>query len=66
LIQNLELSLLLMNEDKRKKEESEKHFFSLNDNKAEDAEKLLNIMFSGEDLFWTEDAAGKKERGKDW
>jgi tetratricopeptide (TPR) repeat protein len=67
LIQNLELALLLMNEDKKKKGESLNYILPAGDNKAaEDAEKLLNIMFSGEDLFWTENTIGKTERGKDW
>ena len=65
LIQNLELALLLMEEDKKKKGGSADYILPTDNRVQEDAEKLLNIMFSGEDLFWIEDA-GKTERLKDW
>ena len=67
LIRNLELALLLMDEDEKKREESEEYLVQPDDDKtAEDTERLLNIMFSGENLFWIEDTVRKPERGKDW
>jgi len=66
LIQNLELALLLMNEDNKRKEESVNIILPVDNKEAEGAEKLLNIMFSGESLFWIEDATEKREQGKDW
>ena len=65
LIQNLELALLLLNEDNKKREENVNYILPT-DKETEGAEKLLNIMFSGENLFWVEDTKEKKEPGKDW
>ena len=65
LIQNLEFALLLMNEDNKKKEENVNYIMPI-DKESEGVEKLLNIMFSGESLFWIEDTPEKREQGKDW
>ncbi|MCL2294915.1 MAG: hypothetical protein FWC36_08640 [Spirochaetes bacterium] len=67
LIQNLELALLFMHENKKK--ESVKHLLLVdNDEAAEDAERLLNIMFSGENLFWIQDTTvtTSSDRTRDW
>ncbi len=69
LIQNMELSLLLINNDNKKKEEGKEYLSPASksrDNAAENTDKLLNIMFSGEDLFWIENTIEKPEHGKDW
>ena len=66
LIRNLELALLLMDEEKKKQEVAGAYIPPASDNKAEDTKKLLNIMFSGEDLFWREDTQRKPEHEKDW
>jgi tetratricopeptide (TPR) repeat protein len=67
LIQNLELALLFMNDNRN--QESVKHFLLTDDTGlAEDAEKLLNIMFSGENLLWIQDATEttSSDRARDW
>jgi len=66
LIQNLELALLLMYEDNKRKEENINIILPTDNRETEGAEKLLNIMFSGESLFWVENTTKKAEQGKDW
>ncbi|MCL2706171.1 MAG: hypothetical protein FWE72_08195 [Spirochaetaceae bacterium] len=66
LIQNLELALLLMDEDNKRKEDSVNYILPTDNKETEGVQKLLNIMFSRENLFWIEDTTEKREQGKDW
>ena len=71
LIKNLELSILMLKESnqERKPESSEEAVsaVSVSEKKEEgESEKILEIMFSGEELYWEVNSTEAKGSGKDW
>ena len=67
LIQNLELSLLLLNESRKEvKSAAAPDKSSMSESKGSSAGKLLDMMFSGEVPFWFEKSEENTENKKDW
>jgi len=67
LIQNLELSLLMLNESREKvKSAAAPDKSSISESKGASAGKLLDMMFSGEVPFWFEKSEENTENKKDW